>query len=123
MGLARSLAAVPAGAAPLDSDPLDRLRPATTAEHVLQRTAARSAQTDTMAEKGAGDRRAGSLGSATVFGPSPGSRLVEPDMPEIRTLFSPGKFRRNRPFGEKRLETAIKEQQGGQSAPAIVTMA
>ncbi len=76
-----------------------------------------------MAEKGAGDRRASSPGPAAAFQPCPGSGLVEPDMSEIRARFSLGKIRRNRPFGKKRLETAIKEQQGGQSAPAIVTMA
>jgi hypothetical protein len=46
-----------------------------------------------------------------------------PGMPEIRAQCNPWKTRRDRLFGEKRLETALKEQQGDQSAPAIVTMA
>jgi len=76
-----------------------------------------------MAEKGAGNREAGTLGPAVVFQPCPGSGLVEPEMPKIRARLVPGKTRRNCAFGKKRLETASKEQQGGQFAPAIVTMA
>jgi len=44
-------------------------------------------------------------------------------MQEIRAQCNPWKIRRNRPSWEKSLETALKEQQGDQSAPAIVTMA
>ena len=99
------------------------LHPAATAEHVLQRADARSAAVDAMAEKGAGDRRAGSFGSAVDFQPCPGSGLVGPEMPEIRARLTPGKTTRNCAFGKNGLETASKEQQGGQSAPAIVTMA
>ena len=83
MGLARSLAVVPAGATSLGSDYLGRLRPSATDEHVMQRADIRSAAVDAMAEKGAGNRRAGALGPAVVFQPCPGSGLVEPDMPEI----------------------------------------
>jgi hypothetical protein len=76
-----------------------------------------------MAGKGPGDGRAGALGPLDIFQPYPGSGLVEPDMPEIRTQFSPSKTRGDHPFKQIRPKTAIKEQQGGQSAPAIVTMA
>ncbi len=62
-------------------------------------------------------------GAAVDFQPCSGSGLVGPDVPEIRAQRNPWKNRRNRPFGENRLETAIKEQRGGQSTPAIVTMA
>lgn len=90
---------------------------------LLQRAAARPAQTDTMAEKGTGDSRAGASRPAVVFRPCPGSGLVGSDMPEIRAQCNPSKTRRNRPSCENRLETAIKEQRGSQSAPAIMTMA
>ena len=99
------------------------LHPAATAEHVLQRADARSAAVDAMAEKGAGDRRAGSFGPAVVFQPCPGSGLVGPEMPEIRARLTPGNIRQNCAFEKNGLETASKQQQGGQSAPAIVTMA
>ena len=94
----------------LDSDPFGRLCPAATAEHVLQRADARTAATDAMAEKGPGDRRPDSLGTTDVFQPCPGSGLVEPDMPKIRTRFTPWEIGQYCRFRKKLQETERKEQ-------------
>jgi len=122
LGLARGLAVVAAGAAPLAPDPFGRLCPATTAEHVLQRADARTATTDAVAEKSVGDCRAGSLVTTDISQPCPDSGLVEPDMPKIRARFNPWKTRQHFRFKKKSQETESKEQQGSSSAPAIVTM-